>query len=139
MSILSGIAQALGGVIQSTVIPGFGNVIVTLKRDTRARNQANESVSQWSTILSGLKMRVEVLSADDVIKAWGATSGATASGIISGRDAPDVRTNDVILVTQVLEGKFPITRWKIEDLRYSDAAQMWEVSLTPHLAVQPTS
>lgn len=139
MSILSGVAQALGSVIQNTVIPGFGNVVVTVKRDVRTRNQANESVSAWTTVLAGLKMRIEVLSADDIIKAWGATSGAKATGIISGRDAPDVLTNDVVLITAILEGKFPTMRWKIEDIQYSDAAQMWTVALTPHIAVQPTS
>lgn len=139
MSILSGVAQALGGVIQQTIIPGFGNVVVTVKRDTRTRNQANEPISGWATVQAGLKMRIDVLSADDVIKAWGATSEAKATGIISGRDAPDIVTNDIFIVTQVLEGKFPITRWKVDDVIYTDAAQMWSVALVPHLAVQPTS
>lgn len=137
MSILDGIASALGGVIKNTIIPGFGNVVVDVKRlDATTRNAANETTGSWVDVATGVTMRIDVLSADDRIATWGASSAAQATGLASGLDA-DVRANDVVIVRQVLQGKFPTLRWKIEQNPYVDAAKMWQLALVPYAGVLP--
>jgi hypothetical protein len=137
VSILDGIASALGGVIQGTVIPGFGNVLVDVKRlSGTTRNAANESVGSWADVATGVRMRIDVLTADDKISTWGATSAAQATALASGLDV-DVQVNDVVLVRQVLQGRFPTSRWKVEQNPYVDAAKMWQLALVPFKGTDP--